>query len=83
VAKRRVVGGVFGEIDRLRDRFEDDKKAFKKAVKERLGASRALRVDDIFYLCVWKGVKYRALSPAALLEKLPTRAAKPAEAPGE
>lgn len=71
--KRRAMGGVFGEIDKLLLRFEADKKRFKLAMKERLGATRVLRVQDVFYACRWKGTTYRALSVDALLEKLPKR----------
>lgn len=55
------------------ERFEATKKDFRTKVKQRLGAQRSLRVDDIFYAVRWKGVTYRALSVDALLEKLPTR----------
>lgn len=81
--KRRATGGVFRQLDEMLERFEADKKRFRAAVKERLGSPRALRVDDVFFLCVWKGTKYRALSVDALLEKLPKREATPAGGVGE
>lgn len=82
--RRRAPGGVFRHLDEMADRFEADKKRFRAAVKERLGSPRALRVDDVFYLCVWKGTKYRAQTVDALLEKLPKRGElKPEAAAGE
>lgn len=72
--KRRSSGGVFREIDEMLLRFEEQKGWLAVAVKERLGKRRAVRIDDTFWAVRWKGVTYRALSPEALLEKLPKRA---------
>lgn len=63
------------------ERFEQDKKRFRAAVKARLGKPRALQVQDVFYACRWKGTTYRALSVDALIEKLPGRG--PVGTPGE
>lgn len=42
-------------------------------MKERLGSPRSLQSKDGLYAVRWKGVTYRAVSPDALLEKLPKR----------
>jgi hypothetical protein len=74
---RRSGGGAFGEIDRLLQRFLEDKKRFRAAAKERLGSPRALRSIDGLYAVRWMNTLYRAPSVDALLEKLPQRAPQP------
>lgn len=77
----RATGGVFKQLDEMVERFEQDKKRFRAAVKARLGKPRALQVQDTFYACRWLGTTYRALSVDALLDKLPSRG--PIGAPSE
>lgn len=72
---RAARGGVFAQIDELLAKFEQEKKRFRAAVKERLGSARTLRSLDGLYAVRWKSQRYRAPSVDALLEKLPKRTA--------
>jgi hypothetical protein len=83
--RRRTTGGVFGEIDRLKAKFEADKKRLPALIEKRLGRKRAVRIIDTFWTVRFNHRTYRGLTPAALLKALPKHGVRPppAEKPPE
>lgn len=73
---KRATGGVFGEIDRLLVKFEDDKKRFRAAVKARTGSARTPRTRNGLYAVRWNREWFHDPSVDALFEKLPSRGPK-------